>query len=156
MGGHSCVRSHRKHRITVTEYAHGTLSWRATGQFVAGRRGQGHQKVVELGVNFYDTAQGYLSYPHVALGLKGVPEDKVVMPARAMPGLTNRCRRLSKSACRGAEPELYPISFTCTRSLRDNLRVRQGALDCLVKMKREGNNPGNRPLRHTPSPVSGH
>lgn len=70
--------------MKVTELCHGTL---ILGQLQANltpeEGARAIRKSFELGVNFYDTAQGYRTYPHMALGLKGVDRSKVVIASKS-------------------------------------------------------------------------
>lgn len=59
--------------ISVSELCHGTL---IIGKLRANLTPEGGARAIrrsfELGVNFYDTAKGYKTYAHLALGLKGI------------------------------------------------------------------------------------
>ena len=125
--------------ITVTELCHGTLILGALQANLSPEEGaKAIRRSYELGVNFYDTAQGYLSYPHIALGLKGVPEDKVVIASKSHASSYEQMQKAVEECLRGLNRSYIDIFHLHLVPSTDNLRARQGALDCLVKMKEKG------------------
>ena len=73
-----------KTSMAVTELCHGTLILGPLQANLTPEQGAvAIRKSYEMGVNFYDTAQGYKTYQHMALGLKGVDKNNLVIASKS-------------------------------------------------------------------------
>jgi predicted aldo/keto reductase-like oxidoreductase len=92
----------------------------------------------ELGVNFYDTAQGYHTYQHLALGLRGIPEQRVVIASKSHAASYDDMKAAVGECLKSLGRTYIDIFHLHLIPSTDNLRARQGALDCLIEMKTQG------------------
>ncbi len=70
--------------ISVTELCHGTLIIGKLQANLTPEEGAAAiRKSFEMGVNFYDTAKAYQTYPHMALGFQGLPRDEIVIASKS-------------------------------------------------------------------------
>ncbi|MFC2038883.1 aldo/keto reductase [Chloroflexota bacterium] len=90
------------------------------------------------GVNFYDTAQGYGTYPHLALGLKGISRDKVVIASKSHARSYDAMKESIDECLRELELERVDIFNLHLIPDAASLKVREGALKCLVEYKEQG------------------
>jgi predicted aldo/keto reductase-like oxidoreductase len=124
--------------ITVTELCHGTLILGPLQANLPPEEGaKAIRKSYELGVNFYDTAQGYKSYSHLALGLKDVPEEKVVIASKSHTAAYNQMQTDVYECLRELKRSYIDI-FHLHLVTAENLPQRHDALECLMQMKKKG------------------
>lgn len=124
--------------ITVTELCHGTLILGPLQANLPPEEGaKAIRKSYELGVNFYDTAQGYKSYSHLALGLKDIAEDKVVIASKSH-GSTYNQMQTDVHECLRELKRSYIDIFHLHLVTTENLPQRHDALECLKEMKKKG------------------
>ncbi len=124
--------------ITVTELCHGTLILGSLQANLPPEEGaKAIRKSFALGVNFYDTAQAYNSYTHLALGLKDIPEDKVVIASKSHASSYNQLQADIHECLRELNRSYVDI-FHLHLVTAENLPQRQGALECLLDMKKKG------------------
>ncbi|MEE8386299.1 MAG: aldo/keto reductase [Dehalococcoidia bacterium] len=125
--------------ITVSELCHGTL---ILGHLQADLTPEEGARAIaaslEAGVNFYDTAQGYRTYPHLALGLKGVPETRTVIAGKSHASSYRQMRADVEECLRELSRSYIDIFHLHLVASQEALRARQGALDCLVEMRQSG------------------
>jgi uncharacterized protein len=124
--------------ITVTELCHGTLILGPLQADLPPEQGaKAIRKSYEMGVNFYDTAQGYISYGHLAIGLQGIPENKVVIASKSHAASHDEMRAHVEECLRELKRSYIDI-FHLHLVTGGNLPQRQGALECLIEMKKRG------------------
>jgi predicted aldo/keto reductase-like oxidoreductase len=124
--------------ITVTELCHGTLILGSLQANLPPEEGaKAIRKSFALEVNFYDTAQAYNSYTHLALGLKDIPEDKVVIASKSHASSYNQLQA-DIHECLLELNRSYVDIFHLHLVTAENLPQRQGALECLLDMKKKG------------------
>ena len=124
--------------ITVSELCHGTLILGPLQANLTPEQGaRAIRRSFDLGVNFYDTAQGYRSYPHLALGLKGVPENRVVIASKSHAASYDDMKAAVEECLKGLGRTYIDIFHLHLIPSTDSLRARQGALDCLIEMKKQ-------------------
>jgi predicted aldo/keto reductase-like oxidoreductase len=125
--------------ISVTELCHGTL---IIGNLQANMSpeegGAAIRKSYEMGVNFYDTAQGYGTYPHLAAGLKGISRDKIVIASKSHSRSYEETKKAVDECLRELSLERVDIFHLHLVPSADDLKSRQGALECLVDYKNRG------------------
>lgn len=125
--------------MAVTELCHGTLILgRLQADLSPAEGARAIRRSYDLGVNFYDAARSYGTYAHLAAGLHGVPRDRVVIASKsharshdAMKADVEECLR-ELSLDRVGIFELHLVSSG------EDLRGRQGALDCLRELRDAG------------------
>ena len=125
--------------IAVTELCHGTL---ILGPLQADLTPEQGAKAIarsyELGINFYDTAQGYRTYHHLAMGLKAVAEDKVVIASKSHAASKAQMQKDVEECLRELGRSYVDVFHLHLVSDANNLISRQGALEALVEMKKKG------------------
>ncbi len=124
--------------ITVSELCHGTLILGPLQADLPAEQGaRAIRKSFEMGVNFYDTAQAYDSYKHLAVGLQGVSEDRVVIASKSHAAGYDQMKTHVEECLRALKRSYIDI-FHLHLVTAENLPQRQGALECLQEMKRKG------------------
>jgi predicted aldo/keto reductase-like oxidoreductase len=124
--------------IAVTELCHGTLILGPLQANIPVEQGaKAIRKSFEMGVNFYDTAQSYVSYGHLSLGLKGVPADKVVIASKSHASSYDQMQA-DVEECLHELKRTYIDIFHLHLVTAENLPRRQGALECLIELKKRG------------------
>ena len=125
--------------ITVSELCHGTL---VLGHLQANLTPEEGARAIaaslEAGVNFYDTAKGYRTYPHLALGLRDVPEVQTVIAGKSHAGSHSEMRADVEECLRDLSRSYIDIFHLRLVASEEALRTRHGALDCLVECRRSG------------------
>jgi uncharacterized protein len=125
--------------IEVTELCHGTLILGPLQANLTPEDGaRAIRKSHELGVNFYDTAQGYHTYPHLKNGLSGVAEDKVVIASKSHAVSKDQMLQDIGECLRELGRSYIDIFHMHLVSDARNLSERHGALEALVEMKKKG------------------
>ena len=125
--------------LSVTELCHGTLILGPLQANMPPEEGAvAIRKSFEMGVNFYDTAQGYKTYPHIALGLKSIDRSKVVIASKSHAHSYEEMKAAVEECLRElALKEIGIFHLHQVQSLED-LKSRKGALDCLIEYKKRG------------------
>lgn len=125
--------------MKVTELCHGTLILGPLQANITPEEGaKAIRKSLEMGVNFYDTAQGYRTYPHLALGLKGVDRSKVVIASKSHARTYEEMKDAVEECLRELALEQIGIFHLHQIQSLQDLKGRQGALDCLLEFKQKG------------------
>ncbi|MFC2014896.1 aldo/keto reductase [Chloroflexota bacterium] len=125
--------------LTVTELCHGTLILGHLQANLTPEEGAvAIRKSLQLGVNFYDTAQGYQTYPHLALGLQGVDRSQVVIASKSQSRSYDGMKDAIEECLRELSLEQVGIFHLHQVSSLDDLNNRRGALDCLIEYKNKG------------------
>jgi aryl-alcohol dehydrogenase-like predicted oxidoreductase/NAD-dependent dihydropyrimidine dehydrogenase PreA subunit len=125
--------------MSVTELCHGTLILgRLQADLTPEQGAAAIRKSFDMGVNFYDTAQGYQTYPHLALGLKGVDRNKVVIASKSHARSYEEMKAAVEECLRELSLEQIGIFHLHQVQSLEDLKGRQGALDCLIEYKKRG------------------
>ena len=125
--------------LTVTELCHGTLILGPLQANIAPEEGaKAIRKSFAMGVNFYDTAQGYKTYPHLALALEGVDRSKFVIASKSHARSYDEMKAAVEECLKALDlKEIGMFHLHQIQSLED-LKGRKGALDCLIDYKKQG------------------
>ena len=125
--------------ISITELCHGTLILGPLQADLSPEQGaKAISKSYEMGVNFYDTAEGYHTYAHLALGLKGAPEDKVVIASKSHAVSYDQMKKAVEDCLKQLGRSYIDIFHLHLVASEQTLNERQGAVECLVDMKKRG------------------
>lgn len=125
--------------LAVTELCHGTLILGPLQANMTPEEGAvAIRKSFGMGVNFYDTAQGYRTYPHMALGLKGVDRSKVVIASKSHARSYEEMKAAVEECLRELALEEIGIFHLHQIQNLEDLKSRKGALDCLIEFKKRG------------------
>jgi predicted aldo/keto reductase-like oxidoreductase len=125
--------------ISVTELCHGTLIMGGLQANLTPEEGAvAIRKSFEMGVNFYDTAKGYGTYPHLALGLQGIARDRLVIASKSHASSYEEMKADVDECMRELSLERVDIFHLHLLPSIDELNARRGALDCLVEYKNRG------------------
>ncbi len=125
--------------IRVSELGYGTLilgSLQADLSPVSGAKAI--RRAFELGVNFYDTAKSYRTYPHLKLGLEGIARDQVVIASKSHARTYTEMKSDVEECLRELSLERIGIFHLHLVSSGENLAARRGALDCLIEFRERG------------------
>jgi len=125
--------------LEVTELCHGTL---ILGRLQADLSPEDGARAIrrswELGVNFYDTAKGYRTYPHLALGLAGSARHEAVIASKSHARTHADMRADVEECLRELGLERVSVFHLHLVPSREELAARRGALECLLEMKQAG------------------
>ena len=125
--------------ISVTELCHGTLILGNLQADLSPEEGAAAiRKSFQLGINFYDTATGYGTYPHLALGLQGVARDQVVIASKSHARSYDQMKTDIEKCLRELSLEQVGIFHLHLVPSLDDLNGRRGALECLIEYKDRG------------------
>ncbi|MFC1901064.1 aldo/keto reductase [Chloroflexota bacterium] len=125
--------------VSVTELCHGTLIMGRLQRDMTHEDGaKAIKKSFELGVNFYDTAQGYGTYPHLALGFKDIPRDKLVVASKSHAASYEDMKTAVDDCLKELSLKQVGIFHLHLVSSTENLESRRGALECLIDYKKKG------------------
>ncbi len=125
--------------LSVTELCHGTLILGPLQANMTPEEGAvAIRKSFEMGVNFYDTAQGYRTYPHMALGLKGVDRSKIVIASKSHARSYDEMKAAVEECLKALDLKEIGIFHLHQIQSPEDLKSRQGALDCLIEYKKRG------------------
>jgi len=125
--------------LEVTELCHGTLIMGHLQANLTPEEGAvAIRKSLRMGVNFYDTAKGYQTYPHMALGLQGIDLDQVVIVSKSHSRSYDGMKADIDECLQELSLENIGIFMLHQVSSLDDLNLRKGALDCLIEYKNKG------------------
>ena len=125
--------------ILVTELCHGTLIMgRLQADLTPEEGARAIRKSFDIGVNFYDTAKGYGTYPHLAVGLQGIGGEKVVIASKSHAVSYEEIKADVDECLRELSLERVDIFHLHLVPSIDGLNARRGALDCLVEYRKQG------------------
>jgi len=125
--------------LAVTELCHGTLILGHLQANLTPEEGAvAIRKSFQMGVNFYDTAKGYQTYPHLALGLQGIDRDQVVIVSKSHCRSYDEMKADIEECLRELSLEQVGIFQLHQVSSLDDLNSRKGALDCLIEYNNRG------------------
>ena len=125
--------------ILVSELCHGTLILGSLQANLSPEEGaRAIRRSFDLGVNFYDTAKGYRTYSHLALGLQGVARDRVVIASKSHARSYAEMKTDVEECLRELSLESVGIFHLHLVSSEENLVARRGALDCLLELRERG------------------
>lgn len=125
--------------IHVSELCYGTLTLGPLQANLAPEEGaRAIRRSLELGVNFYDTAKGYRTYPHLALGLEGIARDQVVIASKSHARSYAEMKADVEECLRELSLEQVGIFHLHLVPSEENLVARRGALDCLLEFRERG------------------
>jgi aryl-alcohol dehydrogenase-like predicted oxidoreductase len=96
------------------------------------------RKSFDMGINFYDTAKGYQTYRHLALGLQGIPRDRVVIASKSHSRSYDEMKADVEECLQELSLENVGIFQLHQVSSLDDLNGRREALNCLIDLKKSG------------------
>ncbi|HEY4712229.1 MAG TPA: aldo/keto reductase, partial [Dehalococcoidia bacterium] len=125
--------------LSVTELCHGTLILGPLQADISPEEGAAAiRKSFEMGVNFYDTAQGYRTYAHLVLGLKDIDRSKVVIASKSHARSYEEMKIAVEECLKALDLKEVGIFHLHQIQSPEDLKSRQGALDCLMEYKKRG------------------
>ncbi len=92
----------------------------------------------EKGINFWDTAYSYGTYPHVREALKQVPRDKVVIATKFSDSSEKKVNQKINDSLKMLKTEYLDICALHGVRNAFEMKMRSGALKALVKAKEKG------------------
>ena len=95
------------------------------------------RKALDSGVTFFDTAQKYGSYPHLREGLAGWT-DKVIVASKSTEATYEDMQDAVEEALRDMNLERIGIFHLHLIKSKEDFLGREGALECLLKLREKG------------------
>lgn len=92
----------------------------------------------EKGINFWDTAYSYGTYPHVREALKQVPRDKVVIATKFSDSSEKKVNQKIDDSLKMLKTNYLDICLLHGVRNAFEMKMRSGALNALVKAKERG------------------
>jgi len=92
----------------------------------------------ELGVNFWDAADGYGSHAHLAQALKGLPRDKIVIATKTEAHTADQATRDIERYLRELQTDVIDVVLLHYRTAGDWPRRSAGAMEALSRAKEKG------------------
>jgi len=125
--------------LSVTELCHGTLILGHLQANLTPEEGAlAIKKSLQMGINFFDTAKGYQTYPHMALGLRGVDRSNLVIASKSHSRSYDTMKADVDECLKELSLEEIGMFLLHQVSSLDDLNGRKGALDCLIEYKDKG------------------
>jgi len=125
--------------IQVSELCYGTLTLGTLQANLSPEDGgRAIRKALELGVNFFDTAQGYRTYPHLASVLEGIPRDRVVIASKSHAISYAEMKADIEECLRKLSLDKVDIFHLHLVRSAEHLASRKGALHCLLEFQEKG------------------
>lgn len=125
--------------ISVSELCHGTLIMGPLQADLSPEEGaRAIRRSFELGVNFYDTAKGYRTYQHLALGLQGIARDRVVIASKSHARSYAEMKADVEECLRELSLERVDIFHLHLVPSEEALTARREAFDCLIEFRDRG------------------
>ncbi len=125
--------------VIVTEVCHGTLIMgKLQADMTPEQAAPALRRSFELGVNFYDTAEGYGSYPHLALAFEGVPRNRFVIASKSHAASYGDMKKAVDDCLRALSLDRVGLFHLHLVPSAEDLEARSGALECLIEYKRKG------------------
>lgn len=91
------------------------------------------------GINFWDTSDDYRTYPHVRLGMQGIPRENLVISSKTYGGTAQESLRVLNQALTELETDYLDIFFLhSVDSIQGYEKRIQDALKGLKQAKEEG------------------
>ncbi len=124
--------------LTVSELAFGTLTLGPLQANLTPEEGaRAIRRALELGINFFDTAQNYRNYAHIARGLAGWP-DQVVIACKSHAASYTDMARAVEEALAALNRQHIDIFFLHLILSEQDFLERKEALRCLIDLRRQG------------------
>jgi predicted aldo/keto reductase-like oxidoreductase len=124
--------------LEVTELCFGTLIFGKLQANISPEEGaRAIRRARELGINFFDTAQIYGTYPHLREGLKG-DKDDLVIASKSRVKSYEEMKDAVEEALLAMELEHIDIFHLHLVKSDEDLRQREDALECLQDYKERG------------------
>jgi predicted aldo/keto reductase-like oxidoreductase len=95
-------------------------------------------EVLDRGVTFWDTAEGYGSHPHIAAALRSIPRDRIVLQTKTGEAEYERARERIDVALRDLGTEYLDLILLHGVNSPRDLEHREGALRAMVEAKAAG------------------
>jgi predicted aldo/keto reductase-like oxidoreductase len=96
------------------------------------------QRSFELGINFYDTAKSYETYPHLALGLQGIPPGRAVIASKSHARTYAEMKTDVEECLEELSLERVGIFHLHLVNSAADLETRRGPLECLLEFRERG------------------
>ena len=129
--------------LSVSRLCFGTIpfgerGWRKDPPVAPEEAARVLKRAFELGVNFWDTAEGYGSHPHVREGLKLVDRESIVLSTKTHEASYDGAKASLKSALEELGTDYLDIFYMhYVRSPREFER-RRGALEAFIEAREKG------------------
>jgi len=96
------------------------------------------REALERGVNFFDTAAAYRTYPYLAWSLKGRPPSEAVICSKSYDWEAAGMRATLDDACRALDRDYIDIFMLHEQDSPQTLRGHRAALEELVRARERG------------------
>ncbi len=92
----------------------------------------------EMGINFWDTAFTYRTYPHIREALKGVRRSDIVLSTKLSTSCEKDTFKDFHSSLKELDIDYFDICLLHGVRTGKEIRRRRGAIDALLRLKEEG------------------
>ena len=116
----------------------GGTGWRRDPYVEPKDAGKVLKRAFELGINFWDTAEGYKSHPHIGQGLKLVNRKDIVLSTKTSKSDYDDAKKSVRNALHEMETEYLDILYMHYVSSPEDFENRKGALKAFLEAKEEG------------------
>jgi len=129
--------------LEVSRLCFGTIpfggkGWRKDPYVAPEEAGKVLKRAHELGLNFWDTAEGYRSHPHIREGLKLVQRKSVVLSTKTTQTSYEGAKAALKKTLEELGTEYLDIYYLHYVRSPDDLEKRRGAIEAFKEAKKEG------------------
>jgi aryl-alcohol dehydrogenase-like predicted oxidoreductase len=129
--------------LEVSRLCFGTIpfggnGWRRDPIMAPAEAGEVLRKAYELGLNFWDTAEGYGSHPHIREGLKLVNRKDIVLSTKTTQVSYDGAKASLQNSLRELGTDYIDIFYLHYVRSPEELEKRRGALDAFKQAKKAG------------------
>ena len=129
--------------LKVSRLCFGTIpfggkSWKKDPYMDPEEAGKVLKRAFDLGINFWDSAEGYGSHPHIKEGLKYVPREKVVISTKTTQKTYDGAKESLIRSLREIGTGYLDIYYLHYVQTPQDLKNREGAINAFLEAKKEG------------------
>lgn len=125
-------------RICFGTIPFGGKGWRKDPYLEPTEAGKVLKRAFELGINFWDTAEGYRSHPHVREGLKYVPREEIILSTKTTQKTYEGAKESLKKTLQEIGTDYIDIYYLHYVKSPEDLENRKGAIQAFKEAIDEG------------------
>ena len=124
-------------RLTFGTIPFGGMGWRKDPAVSPEEGGQILKRALKLGINCWDTAEGYGTHPHIREGLRGLRRSDVIVATKTHAKTLTEVRERIRRSLEGMDTDYIDIYYLHYINSVEEYRARFGALRALQEAKDE-------------------
>jgi len=130
-------------KLLVSRISFGTtplsgVSWKRESALSPEEGGRVLRRALELGINYWDSAEGYGSHLHIREALKGVERSNIVISTKTNAKEEYEVRKCIKTSLQELGSEYIDIYYLHRINSLKELRRKRKVIKALVKLREEG------------------